>query len=94
MRCTKCGGDCLRYGTAKRIVRRGGGESDILRIQRYKCRVCHYTFRDLPEEVDRFKQYSADVINGVKCGEIDSDILEYEDYPCELTMKRWKGTQN
>ena len=43
----------------------------------------------LPDEFFPYKQYSAEIINGVLDGSITSDTLEYEDYPCEATMHRW-----
>jgi hypothetical protein len=47
-------------------------------------------WRCLPEGITRFKQYKTDIIDGVRSGEIDESMLEYEDYPCEVTMRRWR----
>lgn len=93
-RCVKCGGETIRYGSASRIVRTKNRKTEKIRVQRFKCKVCGMIFRDLPENVVRFKQYERDVIEGVTEGLIDSDVLGFEDYPCEMTMRRWKGTRN
>ena len=37
-----------------------------------------------------YKQYDSEIIDGVIEGLIDSDTLGFEDYPCEMTMKRWR----
>lgn len=47
--------------------------------------------RFLPECVHPYKQYDAEIIDGVIEGLIDSDTLGFEDYPCEMTMKRWRS---
>lgn len=40
-----------------------------------------------------YKQYESEIIDGVIEGLITCDTVGFEDYPCELTMIRWK-TQN
>lgn len=93
--CPRCGGKLRKNGTVKRVVRTKRRESEWITVQRYQCKICGFTFRDLPENVERFKQYEKELIEGVQEGLIDSDILGYEDYPCEMTMRRWRksGTQ-
>lgn len=89
--CPKCKGEnCRRYGTARRIVRTKYRESEWIRVQRWQCKTCGYVWRDLPEEVVRFKQYEKEMIDGVQEGLIGSDILGFEEYPCEMTMRRWR----
>lgn len=90
-RCTKCGGETIKYGTVNRIIRTKNRETEQIRVQRFKCKLCGVIFRDLPENVIQFKQYERDVVDGVKEGLIGSDILGFEDYPCEMTMKRWRA---
>ena len=89
-KCPKCGKECIRYGTVKRVVRTKYRESEWIRVQRWKCRSCGYIWRDLPEEIERFKQYEREMITGVQEGLIDCDMLGFEDYPCSETMKRWR----
>lgn len=88
--CVRCGGKCRKYGTVERAVKRGGGRKDAIRVQRWQCLSCGYVSRELPDDILRFKQYSKTVIEGVRSGEINESILEYEDYPCSMTMQRWR----
>ena len=88
--CPRCGNDCIRYGTVKRVIRSKYRESKWITVQRWRCKSCYYIWRELPEEVERFKQYERDMIEGVQEGIISSDILGFEDYPCTETMKRWR----
>ena len=44
----------------------------------------------MPKNILPFKHYEKDIIEGVTEGWITSDTLGYEDYPCEMTMKRWR----
>ena len=38
-----------------------------------------------------YKQYEAEIIDGVVEGFITCDTIGFEDYPCELTMFRWRS---
>ena len=89
-KCPKCGEECIKYGTVKRVVRTKYRESEWIRVQRWKCRACGYIWRELPEDVVRYKQYEREMITGVQEGLIDSNVLGFEEYPCEATMKRWR----
>ena len=62
-------------------------------IERRVCKECGESHRLLPDDQIPCKHYSAEVIEKV----IDEDYelteeeaLEYENYPCEATMERWK----
>lgn len=89
--CPRCRNDCIRYGKVKRIVRTKYRESEWIQVQRWRCKECGYVWRELPEGVERFKQYEREMIDGVREGLIGSDILGFEEYPCEMTMKRWRA---
>lgn len=91
MECPKCKKKMIKYGTAKRQIKGPNKTTILIKVQRYRCCNCNMTIRELPSGVVPFKQYSKDIIDGVKDGSITSDILEFEDYPCEMTMKRWKN---
>lgn len=73
----------------KRIMRSGGGKVDWIDVERYMCETCSVTKRELPECLLPYKHYRADIIKGVLEGQLTIFDLEYEDYPCEMTMKRW-----
>lgn len=91
MKCPKCNGEMIKYGTVRRYVKGPGGIKQLVIIQRYHCKKCNLTMRDLPDGMVAFKHYTKQIISGVKDGSITGDTLEYEDYPCEMTMKRWKN---
>lgn len=60
-------------------------------IERRECTGCGRSHRLLPDDQVPHKHYSAEVIEKV----VDEDFteeeeLEYEDYPCETTMARWR----
>lgn len=88
--CPDCGGVFHPYGTTKRLVRGKRGESKIIFIKRYKCRSCNKVHNLIPYSITPYLRYDNEVISGVIEGFITSDTLGFENYPCELTMKRWK----
>ena len=92
--CPKCGGELTHYDSVKRIVRTKGRVSEHIKIRRLKCRSCGIIHRELPESVVPYKQYEADMIEGVLEGFITSDTLGFEEYPCELTMANWRAEKN
>lgn len=59
-------------------------------MERVYCKKCHKVKRILPPEVAPYKQYSKDVIKLARTNDISED-LRYEDYPCEMTIKRWRS---
>ena len=91
--CPKCGGEIQRYGKVRRKVLTKYRNSKWITVQRYRCKSCGHVWRDLPDNILPYKQYEREMIEGVREGLIDSDILGFEEYPCEMTMKRWRGTQ-
>lgn len=90
--CPKCGGLLKHYDTVKRIVRTKGRKTWWISVRRLRCTRCRAVHRELPELIFPFKQYEAEVISGVLEGLITCETLDFEDYPCECTMARWKVT--
>lgn len=88
--CPKCDCNLKRYDCVKRIIRHEGGKKEYILVERYQCPRCKSIHRILPNNLYPYKQYEADIIDGVIEELIDSSILGYEDYPSEATMKRWK----
>ena len=80
--CTKCGVEMKYHDKAKRRIKMKGGSSKWVYIKRYQCPKCGKIERKLPKNILPFKHYEKDIIEGVTEG--------YEDYPCEMTMKRWR----
>lgn len=89
--CPRCGGVLKHYDMVRRIVRTGGGVIVWFKIERVFCKECGSTHRRLPPYLSPYKQYSAKIIYGFISGQISIFDLEYEDYPCEGTVKEWKS---
>lgn len=88
--CPICGGKLKYYGKVKRIVRSKYGQVEWIDIRRLHCVSCGSEHRELPKNIYPYKQYDAEIIKGFVEGSITSFDLEYEDYPCETTIKEWK----
>lgn len=88
MLCKYCGNEMRYRSTQKRFVKFPSGKKIQIDIEVVTC--CGHYKRILPEYLLPYKHYTKDVIEKVRNGKISSDDLEYEDYPCEMTMKRWK----
>ena len=89
--CTLCGGGVKYYDRVLRIVRLAERKTIWIYVQRFKCMSCGRIHRKLPANLQPYKQYDARIITGVVNGTITSNMIEFEDYPCEMTMKRWKS---
>lgn len=89
--CPRCGEELKYYDRIRRIVRFGGSEVEWLKIKRYICLGCGRVHNELPRMLIPFKQYSAEVIRGFIFGELTSDDLRFEDYPCEATIRYWRA---
>lgn len=88
-KCPECGGELRYYDTVKRMVKIEGGEKVYFTLRRFRCLNCRKVHRELPDYIVPYKQYAADIINGVIAGSITPDTIGFEDYPCEMTMNRW-----
>lgn len=88
--CPNCGGNLKYYDSVPRIVRTKGRITTQIIIRRLRCLKCGGIHRELPEDIFPYKQYEAEIIQGVLEGLITSETIGYEDYPCEMTMIRWK----
>lgn len=87
--CPDCGGDLKHYDKIFRLVRTEGGKRRHVKIRRLRCTRCHKIHRELPEFIFPYKQYDGRIIQAVLEGIITSETLGFEDYPCEMTIKRW-----
>ena len=92
MNCPYCGGSMRQYDKVDRIVIRKYGVKEKTKIVRYRCEKCVVTLRELPNWLLPYKHYDKYIILGVVEGLINSATLGFEDYPCEVTMKRWSMT--
>lgn len=87
--CPRCGGELHYYDKTPRVVLEGNRKKKVIEVCRYRCEECGSLHRELPDYVYPFRQYDLGVIEGVLEGFISPETYGYEDYPCELTMKRW-----
>ena len=91
--CSKCGSEFVKYqDEVPRIIREKYGEKHWIKIPRYRCKNCGCVFRVLPENLLPFKHYDKEIIQGVVEGVISEETIGYEDFPCEVTMARWRRT--
>lgn len=95
--CPTCGGNLVYRDRRKRVHRKAGGKKEYLQIRRFRCEKCGRYHEELPDFLLPYKHYDAEIICDVIDGKITEDNLEYEDYPCAATMRRWrewyKGTR-
>lgn len=89
--CPNCGGYLSGYDHVKRIVRSKYGDRKFVNIPRYRCKRCKRLHRAIPSYILPYKQYETDIIQGVIEGLITSDTLGFEDFPCEMTVTRWRS---
>ena len=80
---------CKYRDSVRRLVREAYGKKSKVLVARYKCTRCGYIFRVLPEYLLPYKHYRKEIIAKVIDGSITSETEGFEDYPCELTMKKW-----
>ena len=80
LNCPKCGGQLKFFDNVKRIVRTKARTTEWIDLRRFRCTAC-----------GSYKQYEAEVIIGVVEGLITCETLGFEDYPCEMTMSRWRA---
>ena len=88
--CPKCGGQLKYYDSVKRFVRTKNRTTKLIILRRMRCTKCGKLHREIPKFIIPYKEYEYEVIMGVLEGYVTSDTLGYEDYPCEMTMIRWK----
>lgn len=89
--CPACHGTLKYYDKVPRIVRAERRNTRWVKVKRFRCIRCGRLHRELPVYIFPYKQYDAGVIRGVLKGAITCESLDYEDYPCEMTMARWRA---
>lgn len=89
--CSLCGQPLRSYGHVKRIIRGEYGEVNYIKIRRYRCYACKKVHRELPDNLMMHKQYDSQIIVDFLDELVSTDDLPYENYPCEVTVKRWKN---
>lgn len=89
--CPKCGGNLKYNDKVLRTVRTKRRLTKQVELKRFKCCNCGSIHREIPDYILPYKQYESELIIGVVEGFITSDTFGYEDYPCEMTMRRWQA---
>lgn len=89
IKCPICGGDLKLYDHVMRGIKMKKGLKNYIYVRRMKCRECGRIHRELPRHILPYIQYDKRIVPGVLNGSITPDELDYEDYPCEMTMLRW-----
>ena len=92
--CPDCSGEVSYYDSVKRIVRGKHGRVCWITVERLQRKACGRIHRSLPANVYPYNQYDKEIIDGVVEGLISSCTYGFEDYPCEMTMNRWKSSRN
>lgn len=88
--CPDCNGTLHYYDTVKRIVRGSFGKVYWIHLRRLNCKICGRYHRELPNYILPYKHYEKDIIKGFITNTIKVEDIEYEDYPCETTIKDWR----
>lgn len=88
--CPSCGGYLKYYDSVRRIVRIKKGSKRWIRVRRLICSSCGSTHRELPDYLIPYRHYDVRIIEGFLSGAITSFDLDYEDYPCDSTIAKWK----
>ncbi|MBR1703164.1 MAG: hypothetical protein IJ716_14650 [Lachnospiraceae bacterium] len=89
--CPKCGGKLKHYDTIRRRVLGKSRLEKRVFVERLRCLDCKSYHHAIPALIFPYKHYDAEIIQGVLDGYITPETLGYEDYPCEMTMTRWRA---
>lgn len=87
--CPICGKKIKYYDSVRRIVRTKNSVIQWICINRMICTGCGSVHRQIPWRLIPYKQYDYQTVKGFILGDNSILDLEYEDYPCEMTIKRW-----
>lgn len=91
--CPRCGHSAEYYDKVLRIVRTKRGKKYWQQVPRLRCLSCGHIHRTLPDTLIPFKHYERDIIDGFVSGTLSQSNLDFEDYPCDATISKWKGSQ-
>ncbi len=88
-KCPKCGGKMQPRGYYWRKIQLGNNNFKKVKVKRFRCNDCGSWHGKLPDDVLRYKRYSKAIIEGFNKGKLNTDMLEYENFPCDITVKNW-----
>lgn len=87
--CPICKGSLKYRDRCMRSMKQEGGKICGFYIRRLFCMECHKYHRELPDCLIPYKHYSTEVVSGVLDDIVSVQDEDSEDYPCEMTMRRW-----
>ncbi|MCD8372223.1 MAG: DUF6431 domain-containing protein [Clostridia bacterium] len=90
--CPLCHGLLKYYDSVERIALTKFRKEQKFYIKRYKCVNCGKLHREIPDFIFPYKHYEKEIIIGVVEGLITENVIGFEDYPCDVTINRWKST--
>lgn len=82
--CPNCGGKLRFYDVISRGVLDYEREKHYISVRRLVCTNCKRVHREIPEDVIPYRRYYKHVI-------FDGQLSLIDDYPCEMTIKRWRS---
>ena len=88
--CPQCQSMLKHRDCRQRVMQREGGDKTWIQINRLYCGKCRRLHTELPDCLVPFKHYASEIIEGVLDDVVTSDDEDSEDYPCDMTMSRWK----
>lgn len=89
--CPVCQSQMKYRDSRRRHIRVEGGVKHWGTVRRYLCKRCHRLHTELPLDLCPYKHYRASIIEDVLDDVVSEDDPGYEDYPCEVTIKRWNA---
>lgn len=90
MNCDACNIKMKHRDYVRRIIKNGGYDICWVMVERLMCPICRRIRRNYPDYILPYKHYNKTVILDLISDDISILDLKYEDYPCELTVRRWK----
>ena len=91
MNCNVCGQQMKYYDSVKRIRKKAYGQKEWTLVPRYYCPHCSTVHRVLPFYLLPFKHYERVIIEGLMDKQLSTNMTEYEDYPCDSTIIKWRS---
>lgn len=89
--CPECGGILSYRDSRLRICKTYGGTATYISIRRLECIDCNRLHTELPSFLVPYKHYASEVVENVLDDVSTPEDTTTEDYPCEMTMNRWKN---
>ena len=78
------------YDKVSRMVRTKNRKASIITVKRFNVQFVIVYIEIFQIIFFLINNTTREIITGVIEGKITSDMIDYEDYPCEMTMTRWR----